>query len=133
MKLRLKEDPREWRKSTLLTLLGLAVISSLLCWRHILKPPTWRWALILLAVAAATVCLRPGWFRGYYRISTRVGFWLSQIVARVVLVLIFVLLITPLGLIFRVLGKDLLGLRRSRNAATYWTAARKTSPLDQLF
>jgi hypothetical protein len=132
MKLRLKEDPREWRESTLLTLLGLAVISSLLCWRHILKPSTWKLALILLAAAAATACLRPGWFRGYYRISTRVGFWLSQVVARVVLVLIFVLLITPLGLVFRVLGKDLLRLRRS-NATTYWTAARKTSPLDQLF
>ena len=133
MKLKLKEDPREWRKSTLLTLLGLAVISALLCWRHILSPAIWKLALIVLALTALIAWARPGWFRGYYRVSTRAGFWLSQVVARVVLMLIFVLLITPLGLIFRVSGKDLLRLRRNGNAATYWTAARKSSPLDQLF
>lgn len=133
MKLRLKEEPKEWRKSTLLTLAPLAILSSLLCWRHVVSVPTWRILLAVLTGIALAACLQPRWFRGYYRVSMRVGFWLSQVVAQVVLALIFMLLITPLGLILRVCGKDLLRLKRTKQTATYWTAAKPSSSLDQLF
>jgi len=133
MKLRLKEDPKEWRKSTLLTFLALAVLSSVLYWRRVLAIPTWRLLAIMLAIGAVAACLQPRWFRGYYRISTRAGFWLSQVVARAVLALLFIALITPLGLLLRILGKDLLRLRRPENTTTYWITAKKTSPLDRLF
>jgi len=132
MKVRLKEDPREWRKSTLLTLLGLAVLSSVLCWRRVVAVPTWRAALIGLATVAVVVCLRPRWFRGYYRVSTRVGFWLSQVLARVVLAVIFAILITPLGFLFRLSGKDSLRLNRPEGES-YWQPAKKCGPLDRMF
>ena len=133
MKLRLKEEPKEWRKSTLLTLAPVAILSSLLCWRHVVSMNTWRILLAVLTGIALAACVQPRWFRGYYRVSMRAGFWLSQAVARVVLALIFMLLITPLGLILRVCGKDLLRLKRTKEAATYWTAAKQSSSLDQLF
>ncbi|HVV73769.1 MAG TPA: hypothetical protein VHI52_20050 [Verrucomicrobiae bacterium] len=133
MKLKLKEDPREWRKSTLLTLLGLAMLSSVLCWRHVLLVRTWRTVLIVLAVGAIAAWLQPRWFRGYYRVSTRLGFWSSQIVARVVLAVIFALLVTPLGILFRLSGKDSLKLKQPAKTDSYWEPARKCSPLDQMF
>ncbi len=133
MKVRLKEDPKEWRKSTLLTVMALAVLSSILCWRRVLAIPTWRAVIIVLALVAAVAWLRPRVFRGYYRISTRVGFWLSQVLACVVLAGIFVFLVTPLGLLLRIAGKDPLRLKRVRNAETYWSTAKKSSPLDQMF
>jgi len=133
MKVRLKEDPREWRKSTLLTVLGLAMISSLLCWRRVLTVPTWTSVLAVFAFIGLLACLQPRWLRGYYRISTRVSFWLSQVVARVALALIFLLLILPLGVILRLAGKDLLHLKRTPEAGTYWSEARKSNSLDQLF
>ena len=132
MKLRLKEDPREWRKSTLLTLLGLAFISSILCWRRVLPPAGWRVVLGILALIALSAWLRPRWFRGYYRVSARIGFFLSQALARVVLVVIFVLFITPLGLLLRLLGKDPLRLSKS-TATSYWLPAKANSPLDRQF
>jgi hypothetical protein len=133
MKVKLKEDPREWRKSTLLTLLALAMLSSVLCWRRVLPLSAWRVALILLATLAVLAWLSPRLFRGYYRISTRAGFWLSQIIAQVVLALIFVFFLTPLGLVFRAFGKDPLRLKRPQNVSTYWTSGKKSSPLDQMF
>jgi hypothetical protein len=133
MKVKLKEDPKEWRKSTLLTLGGVAFLSSVLRWRRVIGAPSWRLVLAGLLMGAVVAWLRPRWFRGYYRISMRAGFWLSQILARAVLIVIFVIFITPFGLILRVLGKDLLRLRRSKQATSYWNPAKKTSPLDQMF
>jgi hypothetical protein len=133
MKARLKEDPREWRKNVLLTALGLALLSSVLRWRHILSARTWLGVLAFCGLWALLAGLQPRWFRGWYRLSTRAGFWLSQIVARVVLVAMFFLLITPLGFLFRVLGKDPLRLKRLGGSATYFQPARASGPLDRLF
>lgn len=133
MPLKLKEDPKEWRKSTLLTVLGLAILSSLLRWRHALKATTWTWTLLTLALVALVACFQPNWFRGYYRVSMRLGFWTSQLVARVALVLIFALLITPAGFVLRLLGKDSLRLKPARKSDTYWQPAKEAGPLDRLF
>ena len=133
MALRLKEDPKAWRKSTWLSALGVALVSTVLRWRGGL--PTRSWAAIVLAMFAVAVAVwaRPGWFRGYYRISTRLGYWSSQAVARVVLVLVFLFLVTPLALLFRLSGKDSLRLRRDRSAKSYWQPAKPASPLDRQF
>ncbi len=133
MKLKFKEAPREWRKAAWLSLLGLALLSSVLRWRRVL--PGWAWVAVLaVALALALLAgLRPAWFRGYYRVSTRIGYWLSEALARVILSLIFVFLLVPLGLVLRLLGKDPLRLRRTRPVETYWSNARPTSPLDRLF
>ncbi len=132
MPLKFKEDSKEWRKSVLLTTLGLALLSSVLRWRHVLPTGGWLGVLAGAAVIAALACLFPRWFRGYYRISMRLGFWSSQVVARVLLALLFLFLVTPLGLLFRALGKDALRLKRQK-AGSYWVSTRESSPLDRMF
>ena len=133
MRLRLKEDPKEWRKVTWLTVLPLAVICSLLRWRGIVSSPVWLGILGVLFLVALCAWIQPRWFRAYYRGSTRVGFALSQVVAQVVLWLLFLLVLTPLGLLLRFSGKDLLRLKRSPEKSTYWNPAKESSPLDRLF
>ncbi|MFZ0826683.1 MAG: SxtJ family membrane protein [Verrucomicrobiia bacterium] len=133
MKLNLKEDPKEWRKSALLTALGLAILSTVLRWRHVLSVNTWPAALAALAVVALAAWLQPGWFRGWYRFSMRLGFALSQWVGRVVLLVFFLLVMTPLGWVLRLAGKDPLQLKRPPDAGTYWHPARDCSPLERLF
>jgi hypothetical protein len=133
MKLKLKEDPKEWRKAALMSALGLALMSSLLRWRHILPTAVWGLILCLLGLMAASALAQPRWFRGYYRFTARFGFGLSRWAGYVMLALFFFLVITPLGLILRVLGKDPLRLRRPANVATYWSTVRGKSSLDRLF
>ncbi len=133
MKLNLKEDPKEWRKSALLTALGLALLSTALRWRHVLPAKTWHAALAVLAVVALAAWLQPGWFRGWYRFSTRLGFALSQIAGRVVLLVFFVLVVTPVGWVLRLAGKDPLQLKRPPDSGTYWHPARDCGPLERLF
>ena len=133
MKLHFKEDPKEWRKSALLTALGLAVLGSLLRWRHHLSAPAWFAILAVLAAATAGACLQPRWFRGYYRLSLRLGFFLSQWIGRAVLLGVFLLVVTPLGWALRLAGKDPLQLRRRAGDGTCWHPAKTCSPLERLF
>ena len=133
MKLNFKEDPKEWRKSALLTALGLALISSLLRWRKHLPVNVWCGVLALVGLVAVGAVLQPRWFRGWYRLSLRLGFYSSQFIGRCVLVVFFIFVLTPLGLVMRLAGKDPLQLKRPLNAATYWRPARECNPLDRLF
>ena len=133
MKLLFKEDPKEWRKQALLTALGLAILSSVLRWRQVLSTHVWLAVLSVLAVIALCAFLKPSWFRGYYRFSMRVGFALSQFLGRVVLLIFFFIIITPMGWVMRLIGKDPLQLKRPRDAKTYWHTAKDCGPLDRLF
>jgi hypothetical protein len=133
MKLELKEEPKEWRKAAWMSTLGLALLSSLLCWRRVLPVAAWGAILGLLAALAVAAALRPRWFRGYYRFSSKLGFRITRIAGCVVLALFFFIVITPLGLVLRMFGKDPLRLRRPLGAESYWSEVRGKSSLDRLF
>ena len=133
MKLNLKDEPKEWRKSALLTALGLALLSSVLRWRKHLPANVWYALLALLAVVALCAVLQPRWFRGWYRLSLRLGFYSSQFIGRCVLVIFFIFILTPLGFVLRLMGKDPLQLKRPPDAKTFWRPARACNPLDRLF
>ena len=133
MKLNLKDEPREWRKSALLAAFGLALISSLLRWRHVLITKTWLAILTVLAAVAVAAFLQPRWFRGYHLFSMRVGFAIIQFLGSVFLVLFFIFILTPLGLILRLAGKDPLQLKRPATTETFWQTAKDPSLLDRMF
>lgn len=133
MKLRLKEDSKEWRKTVMLGMIGPAVILTLLRIRRVISQPAWAGALGLIAVIICCAWARPRWFRGYYRLTTRMGFYLTQFLGRIVLGALFFAILTPFGWLLRLLGKDLLQLKPQRNAQTYWQKTKKDGSLDSMF
>ena len=133
MRLQLKEDPKEWRKAALLGLIGPAVISGVLRWRGVVSVTFLAAALVLIALAALCAWMRPRWFRGYYRFTTRLGFYIVLVLGRVVLTMLFFVILTPLGWIIRLLGKDLLQLNSLQNRQTFWQKARQDGSLDSMF
>jgi hypothetical protein len=133
MKLNLKDEPREWRKSALLAIFGLALICSLLRWRKHLPQNVWLEILAALAVIAVAAIFQPRWFRSYHLFSMRLGFAISKILGRIFLTMFFIFILTPLGLILHWFGKDALQLKPPRDAKTYWREAKDCGPLDRLF
>ena len=133
MKLKLKEDPKEWRKAALFSTLGLAILSSLLRWRRVLPPKGWIIVLIVLACVALSALAQPRWFRSWYRFSSRIGFYISRFIGCALLAILFFLILTPLGLLLRLLGKDLLRLKRPQSTETYWSPTKPSGPLERLF
>jgi len=133
MKLHFKEDPGTWRNQALMSALGFAILDSVLLWRRVLPVKVWCTVLVILGIIALCTLLKPPWFRGYYRLAVRIGFALSQVIGRVTLLLFFIFILTPVGLILRLAGKDALQLKRPRNVKTYWHQAKDCTPLDRLF
>lgn len=68
-------------------------------------------------------------FLGLTLLSYPIGFVLSY----VIMGFLFYGLITPLGLVFRVIGKDPLNRRFDREATTYWTDPRPRRGKESYF
>jgi hypothetical protein len=133
MRLQFKEEPKEWRKAAWLGALGLALLSTILRWRRVLPAAVWAAVLAVLGLTALCAWLRPGWFRGYYRFSNRLAFYLTKVLGCLVLALLFLLVVTPLGVILRLMGKDLLQTKGWRTAPSAWQRAGESTPLERLF
>ena len=133
MKLRLKEEPVEWLKFTAVMALMLALVAGLLSRRNLITRATLGAVIGALLLALLVCWIRPRCFRGFYRGGMTVSFHFGQVMGKVLLTLFFLLVVTPLGLLLRLLGKDLLRLKRRRDAATYWQPSKSNNQFDRQF
>jgi len=133
MRLRLKEDPREWQKFTLVNTVVLGAITGVLWWRGLLGAAVWRVVLFALGVTLAGCLVKPACYRVPYRAVMKFSHFLGKYVGMAVLFAIFLVILTPIAWMLRLSGKDLLRLKRSRSQASYWQPSRPSNRLDQMF
>jgi hypothetical protein len=133
MKLKLKEEPAEWLKFTAVMALMLALVAGLLFRRKVITREVFGGVIVVLLLAPLVCWIRPGWFRGFYRGGMTVSFQFGQAMGQVLLAIFFLLVVTPLGLLLRLMGKDLLRLKRRRDAITYWEPAKPNNQFDRQF
>lgn len=81
--------------------------------------PFWPW-FISLPVAVAAV-MHPPLLKILYRIWMKIGEVLGRINARILMGILFVLIITPVALVIRLLKRDPLRRTLDNDAATYRT------------
>ena len=103
---------------------ALFAVSGAALWAGRGAAAAWPFAASGAFIAAA--CFRPGLLGPLNRAWFRLGLLLSRIVSPVVLAVLFYAVVTPTGLVMRLLGKDPLRLRFDRSAASYWI--RRTPP-----
>jgi hypothetical protein len=86
----------------------------------------------IAAIAAVTMgplgVIAPSTIRPIFAAWLVITFPIGWTVSRVMLLAMFFGLITPIALIFRVRGRDVLNLKRNRAADTYWVP--KPMPAD---
>lgn len=78
------------------------------------------WPLAVAFVLAILAVAAPSRLHPLNVLWTRFGLLLNRIVSPVVLGVLFFLVITPTGLILKLLGKDLLRLKWDASASSYW-------------
>jgi hypothetical protein len=83
-------------------------------------------AAAALVFALATVW--PRTLRGPHAVLTMLAAPVGWLVSRALLTLVFFGLVVPLGLLFRLLGRDALHCRPDASAATYWQPCDPTTP-----
>ncbi len=87
--------------------------------------------IALLAVGGILVALAlaaPGLLSSVNKAWMSLGLLLSKIVTPLVMGLIFYTTVTPIGLILRALGKDLLNVRKDSAAKSYWVVRNPPGP-----
>jgi hypothetical protein len=89
-----------------------------------------RWWCVAAAATLLLVAMAwPAWLGPFNRLWQKVGLLLHRVTTPVVMGFVFYSTVTPIGLLLRAFGKDLLNLRLDRSAKTYWIERRPPGPL----
>ena len=98
--------------------------------------PIRPWGLALGGAILLITILRPSLLQVPNRIWTRCGILLGKVVNPIVTGLLFYLVFTPVAVVLRWMGKDVLCLSIDRDAKTYWvprTASEQRSDMTNQF
>jgi len=107
-------------------------LAGLLIGRH--TSPGVRTGIWLLGGAITVVYLAiPAARRPVYVGTARLTHPIGWVVSHVVLVLVFALVVTPIALVLRLLGRDPLARRPDPRLATYWVDRRPTTDVRRYF
>ena len=79
--------------------------------------PWWPWLVCVVLVIWALIA--PQSLNPVYRLWMRVGLLIGSVVSRVILGLVFFLVVTPIGLMMRAIGKDPMNRRLDDSATSY--------------
>ena len=72
--------------------------------------------------------LVPQLLRPIEKVWVKVAEIMGAVMSRVILTLAFYLMITPLGILLRIMGKDLLDLKKSDQRQSYWVPVERDGP-----
>jgi hypothetical protein len=76
------------------------------------------WALVLSLLFLIITIIRPNLFTFLNRLWIQFGILLGKMISPLVMGLVFFFVVTPIGILIRILKKDVMGLKRG--ASTYW-------------
>jgi len=124
---------KELRNFAIIALIASLVIACLL---YTLKGIPIQWAGIIVTAGFGiflssfiSLKLTRIIYLGLFLVTFPIGWAISMIL----LTAFYFLLLTPLGLLFRLLGRDPLGRKFDPDAKSYWLDRRQTDSLDRYF
>ena len=89
------------------------------------------WALAVAAFFLAAGAVFPRMLAPLNRAWTKLGLVLHHIVNPIIMGFLFYLVVTPVGLLMRLFGKDPLRLRLEPEAKSYWIERRPPGPAPE--
>ena len=104
---------------------GLTVLGSLLLWRGKAPGP---YVLGAAALVLTLALLAPAALRPLEKVLATIFRWVTAAITYVVLVLTYYLVVTPMGIVMRLLGKDPLHLKREPNRPSFWVPVEEDGP-----
>jgi hypothetical protein len=105
--------------------LAFAAVSLLNAWH---AGRLWPWTGGLAALLLAAGWLRPAVLHPLNLIWLRFGLLLHRVVNPIVMALLFYGTVLPTGIVMRMMGRDLLRLKREPDADSYWIVRQPPGP-----
>ncbi|MEE2947727.1 MAG: hypothetical protein VX392_05370 [Verrucomicrobiota bacterium] len=133
MSVRFKDTPSERRKFLLSLSIMLSVVVAVLLWRAIIP---WSGAWLAWVAVVVLFCVGLAWEvagRCVHRAGMTLGFCMGRVFGTLFLILLFLFVLLPLGMVLRLFRKDLLQMRRWPPVAeSYWKIPRPPGSLDRM-
>ncbi len=102
-----------------------AVVFGLIAFWPLIKGNDIRiWALVISIIFFVLGLINSKILTPLNRLWFKVGIFLGNFIAPIVMGIIFFLVVTPTGIIMKLLGKDLIKLKKS-NEKSYWIEKKK--------
>lgn len=118
----IKGDKSDWKKFGITMGVILAIIGSLLFWK---KNNYFEYLFFLAAAFLILGLILPVVLKPVYKVWMALAVVMGFIMTKVIMVFIFYLIVTPIGLIARLTGKKILDMKVDKSAKSYWIAREK--------
>lgn len=107
---------------------AFAALSALNAWH---SGRLWPWTATLAALFLAASIVRPAALHPLNLLWLKFGLLLSRVVSPIVMALLFFGTVLPTGIVMRMMGKDLLRLKRQAAIDSYWIVRSPPGPEPQ--
>ena len=141
IELNLNPPPKTLRTFGLIGVVGFGLIGAMFFWQIGLgKLPSAEaartTAFVLWALGAYCglfAAIAPAAVRPVYVVLTLITFPIGFVVSYIVMGIVYYLVLTPVGLIFRLIGRDAMNRRFDPAAETYWVERRRPESVKRYF
>lgn len=113
----LKIDKKTLRNFGLLFFVVLSVMAGLSYWKG---SSYWPWLIGGSGLFLIWGLFLPFLLKPFYKVWMTFAFLLGWVMTRIIVTLAFFSILTPMGFVLRIFGRDLLNEKIDRNASTYW-------------
>jgi glucan phosphoethanolaminetransferase (alkaline phosphatase superfamily) len=122
----IKGNKSDWKKFGITMGIILSIIGFYLLWK---KNNNYNYILFLAAAFFITGLILPSILRPVYKVWMALAVVMNFIMTRVIMAVIFYLVVTPIGLIACLTGKEFLDMKIDKSAKSYWILREKTKKL----
>ena len=120
----IRSGKSELRKFGITLGIVFGLLGGLFLWQ---EKPYYLFLFILSAFFFFFGLVLPAFLKPIHKIWMGLALVLGSIMTRVILSVLFYLVITPLGLISKLIGEDFLDLKFDRSASSYWIPRKKVT------
>ena len=124
----LQQSPRDLKKFAFTMAIVLAILATLI-FIFGSHPERALWLSIFSLLFLLFALLLPMALKPLHTFWMGLAFFLGWFVSRILLTILFFVIVTPIGLMLRLFGKDLLNLKIEKDKNSYWIRRQsKPSP-----
>ena len=124
---KIKSEKKDLRQFGITMGIVLALLGGLLLWRE----KDYYFYFLMLSIAFFFIGLAlPVLLKPIHKIWMTLAILMGWVVTRVIMIALFYLVVTPIGLLTRLCGKDFLNIKSEKNVNSYWIP-RKTIKADK--
>ena len=106
-------------------ILFFVVFAIIGLWPLLNGNPIRIWSLLIAAAILAIAIFKPNILTPFNNTWIKLGEKIGHIIVPIIMFLIFIFVVTPIGLILKLFRKDILNLKFSKNSNSYWIKREK--------